>query len=75
MEMVCYRLSSYLPCYATVYGNGWQAVLPLMELRSQLEIELADREEIEAELSPAEAKFCSGRQTFSEVNTRRGHNS
>jgi hypothetical protein len=46
-----------------------------MELRSQLEIELADREEIEAELSPAEAKFCSGRQTFSEVNTRRGHNS
>jgi hypothetical protein len=33
MEMVCNRLSSYLPCYATVYGNGWQAVLPLMELR------------------------------------------
>jgi hypothetical protein len=33
MEMVCNRLSSYLPCYATVYGNGWQAVLPLTELR------------------------------------------
>jgi hypothetical protein len=52
MEMVCNRLSSYLPCYATVYGNGWQAVLPLMELRSQLETERADREEIEAQLSP-----------------------
>jgi hypothetical protein len=24
MEMVCYRLSSYLPCYATAYGNGKQ---------------------------------------------------
>ncbi len=33
MGMVCNRLSSYLPCYVTVYGNGWQAVLPLMELR------------------------------------------
>jgi len=22
MEMVCYRLSRYLPCYATAYGNG-----------------------------------------------------
>src|SRR4028118_30688 len=51
MEMVCNRLSSYLPCYATVYGNSWQAVLPLMELRSQLETERADQEEIEAELS------------------------
>ena len=33
MEMVCNRLSSYLPYYAAAYGNGWQAVLPLMELR------------------------------------------
>jgi ABC-type transporter Mla subunit MlaD len=38
------------PLYATVYGNGWQAVLPLMELRSQLETERTDREEIDAEL-------------------------
>jgi hypothetical protein len=22
METVCNRLSSYLPCYATAYGNG-----------------------------------------------------
>jgi len=22
MERVCNRLSSYLPCYATAYGNG-----------------------------------------------------
>jgi hypothetical protein len=35
-----------------------------MELRSQLKTERADRKEIEVELSPAEAKFCSGRQTF-----------
>jgi hypothetical protein len=27
MEMVCYRLSSYPPCYATAYGNG---MLPLV---------------------------------------------
>jgi chromosome segregation ATPase len=45
-----------------------------VELRSQLETERADRKEIEAELSPAEAKFCSGRHTFREINTRRGHN-
>jgi ABC-type transporter Mla subunit MlaD len=51
MEMVCNRLSSYLPCCATVYGNGCQAVLPLMELRLQLETERADRSEIEGELS------------------------
>ena len=37
---------------------------PFMELRSQLEIELADLEEIEVELSPAEAKLCSGRHAF-----------
>jgi hypothetical protein len=24
METVCNRLSSYLPCYATAYGNGIQ---------------------------------------------------
>jgi len=48
---------------------------PFMELRLQLEIELADLEEIEVELSPAEAKFCSGRHAFWEINTRRGHNS
>jgi hypothetical protein len=23
METVCNRLSSYLPCYATAYGNGY----------------------------------------------------
>jgi hypothetical protein len=45
------------------------------ELRSQLETERADREEIEAELSPAKAKFCSGRLNFREINTRRRHNS
>jgi len=28
METVCNRLHSYLPCYATAYGNGIQ---PLME--------------------------------------------
>ena len=58
MEMVCNRLSSYLPCYATVYGNGWQAVLPLMELRSQLETERADQEEIEAEFSELKQNFA-----------------
>jgi len=47
----------------------------LMELRSQLETERADREEIEAELSPAKTKFCSGRHSFPKINTRRGHNS
>ena len=36
----------------------------LVELPSQLKTERADREEIEAELSPAEAKFCSGRHAF-----------
>jgi hypothetical protein len=41
----------------------------------QLEIERADREEIKAELSPAKAKFCSGRHSFRKINTRRGHNS
>jgi hypothetical protein len=46
MEMVSNRLSSYLPCYATVYGNGWQVVLPLMELRSQLETERADQKKL-----------------------------
>jgi len=29
MEMVSNRLSSYLPCHATVYENGWQAVFPV----------------------------------------------
>jgi chromosome segregation ATPase len=47
----------------------------VQELRSQLETEHADREEIEAELSPAKTKFCFGRQTFGEINIRRGHNS
>jgi len=46
-----------------------------VELRSQLETERADQEEIEAELSPAEAKFCSGRHAFRKINIRRGHNS
>jgi len=40
----------------------------------QLEAERADRKEIEAEL-PEQAKFCSGRHTFGEINTQRGHNS
>jgi hypothetical protein len=26
METVCNRLSSYLPCYATAYGNGMQSL-------------------------------------------------
>jgi chromosome segregation ATPase len=47
----------------------------VQELREQLETERASREEIEAELSPAKAKFCSGRHTFREINIRRGHNS
>jgi chromosome segregation ATPase len=47
----------------------------VQELRSQLNTERASREEIEAELSPAKAKFCSGRHTFREINTRRGNNS
>jgi len=46
-----------------------------MELYSQLETERADREEIEAELSPAEAKFCSDRHAFRKINTRCDHNS
>jgi hypothetical protein len=45
-----------------------------VELRSQLETERADQEEIEAELSPAKAKFCSGHQTFQQINSRRHHN-
>jgi len=45
------------------------------EMRSQLQKERADREEIDAELSPAKTKFCSGRQTFGEINIGRGHNS
>jgi hypothetical protein len=36
----------------------------LVEVRSQLETECADRERIGAELSPATKKFCSGRHTF-----------
>jgi chromosome segregation ATPase len=47
----------------------------LIELRSQLETERTDREEIEAELSPAKTKFCSGHHSFPKINTRRGHNS
>jgi len=47
----------------------------VQELRSKLETERASREEIEAELSPAKTKFCSGHHTFREINTRRGHNS
>ncbi len=47
----------------------------VQELRSQLETGRADQEEIEAELSPAKTKFCSGRQTFGEINIRRDHNS
>ena len=47
----------------------------LTQVRSQLETERASREEIEAQLSPAKEKFCSGRHTFGEINTRRGHNS
>jgi len=53
-------------------GNSQAEVI---ELRSQLETERTDREEIEAELSPAKAKSCSGRHTFGEINTRRGHDS
>jgi hypothetical protein len=30
---------------------------------------------MDAELSPAKTKFCSGRHTFWEINTRRGYNS
>jgi ABC-type transporter Mla subunit MlaD len=40
-----------------------------MELRSQLKTERADRKEIEAELSPAKIKFCSGRHSFRKINT------
>jgi len=47
----------------------------VQELRSQLETERADREEIEAELSPAKTKFCSGRHAFREINTRCGYSS
>jgi hypothetical protein len=47
----------------------------LVEVQSQLEVERASREEIGAELSPAKAKFCSGRHTFGEISTRRGNNS
>jgi phenylalanyl-tRNA synthetase alpha subunit len=47
----------------------------VQELRSQFETEHADQEEIEAELSPAKARFCSGRHSSQKVNTRRGHNS
>ena len=45
-----------------------------MELYSQLQTERADREEIEAELSPAEARLCSGRHSSQEINTRHDHN-
>jgi hypothetical protein len=47
----------------------------LVERRSQLETERASRERIGAKLSAAREKFCSGRHTFGEVSTRRGHNS
>jgi DNA gyrase/topoisomerase IV subunit A len=47
----------------------------LKELQSQLETERADRQEIEAELSPAKTKFWSGRHTSGEINTRCDHNS
>ena len=47
----------------------------LVELRAQLQIERADREEIEAELSPAKTKCCSGRHSFRKINIRRGNNS
>jgi chromosome segregation ATPase len=47
----------------------------VQELRSQLETERADREEIEAELSPAKTKSCSGRHAFGQINTRCSHNS
>jgi hypothetical protein len=46
-----------------------------VELRSQLKTERADRKEIEAELLSAKTKFCSGRQTFPEINTPPCHNS
>ncbi len=46
-----------------------------VELRSQFETERADREEIDAKLSPAKTKFCSGRHTSREINTRCSHNS
>ena len=39
----------------------------LVELRSQLETERADREEIETQLSPAKGKFCSDRHSFREI--------
>jgi hypothetical protein len=35
METVCNRLSSYLPCYATAYGNG---VSPLKISRTAVPI-------------------------------------
>ena len=47
----------------------------LASVREQIETERASREEIEAQLSPEEAKFCSGRHAFGQINTRRGHNS
>jgi hypothetical protein len=47
----------------------------VQELRSQVETERADHSEIEATLSPATEKSCSGRYTFQKINTRRGYNS
>jgi hypothetical protein len=47
-------------------------MVELVGVRSQLEPERPDREKTEAKLSPAKAKFCSGRQTFQEINTWRG---
>jgi hypothetical protein len=70
MKTVCNPLSSYLPCYATVYGNGWQAVLPLMELRSQLETERADRKEIEAELCELKQNSAPAARLFKKLTFR-----
>jgi len=47
----------------------------LVEVRSQIETERASQEEIQAELSPAKTKSCSGRHTFGKINTRRSNDS
>ena len=71
---LCNSVLRFVQLCLTAYGHGKQSSpfmemvskqsSPFMELRLQLEIELADLEEIEVELSPAEAKFCSGRHAF-----------
>lgn len=41
----------------------------LVKVQSQLEVERADREKLEAELSPPKEEFCLCRHTFRKINT------